>query len=105
MVFVSKGFKLPRGPDEKYRIGYAESEDGIRWERCDALGGIDVSTDGWDSFMVAYPHVVKVHGQLHMFYNGNGFGRTGIGYAIEAESDQLAVATQAISPVVAVKEK
>lgn len=65
-----------------YRIGYAESADGIKWTRMDHLSGIDVSPDGWDSFMVAYPHVVEVSDKLMMFYNGNGFGQSGIGYAV-----------------------
>src|SRR5262249_52407491 len=40
-----------------YRIGYAESADGIRWERRDREAGIDVSETGWDSQMIAYPCV------------------------------------------------
>jgi hypothetical protein len=67
-----------------YRIGYAESTDGIVWQRNDALGGIDVSAAGWDAFMVAYPQVLDIGGALHLFYNGNGFGRSGIGYAVVA---------------------
>jgi len=37
---------------ESYRIGYAESVDGIKWERKDELAGIDVSESGWDSEMI-----------------------------------------------------
>lgn len=91
-------------PMHSYRIGYAESDDGIRWERCDALGGIDISTDGWDSFMVAYPNVVKVAGRLHMFYNGNGFGSSGIGYAIDAEQDHAEGMMKVISSHTKVEE-
>ncbi|RFU47458.1 hypothetical protein [Paraburkholderia sp. DHOC27] len=64
-----------------YRIGYAESSDGIKWERLDDRAGIDVSASGWDSFMVAYPEVFQVKERLYMLYNGNGFGSTGFGYA------------------------
>lgn len=67
---------------DHYRIGYAESEDGLTWERKDSLGGLDVSEDGWDSEMVEYPLVFDHKGTRYMFYNGNGFGKTGIGYAI-----------------------
>jgi hypothetical protein len=64
-----------------YRIGYAESSDGIKWTRMDSLVGIDVSVSGWDSQMIEYPHVI-VHGrQKYMFYNGNGFGASGFGFA------------------------
>jgi hypothetical protein len=64
-----------------YRIGYAESPDGITWYRMDAKAGIDIAAAGWDSFMVAYPEVVTVKDRLYMFYNGNGFGASGFGYA------------------------
>ncbi len=64
-----------------YRIGYAESSDGISWKRLDDRAGIDVSGQGWDAFMLAYPEVVDIDGRKFMFYNGNGFGKSGIGYA------------------------
>jgi hypothetical protein len=67
---------------DRYRIGYAESGDGVAWNRRDALGGLDVSAIGWDSEMVAYPYVFDHHGQRYMFYNGNDYGRTGIGLAM-----------------------
>jgi hypothetical protein len=68
-----------RGPT--YRIGYAESADGLVWERKDDLVGIDVSENGWDSEMVEYACVLDAGGRRHMLYNGNAFGMTGIGHA------------------------
>lgn len=68
-------------PSSAYRIGYAESNNGIDWTRDDGNAGISISDSGWDSFMVAYPDIVKCNGSIYMFYNGNGFGKTGIGYA------------------------
>jgi len=65
-----------------YRIGFAVSANGIDWQRKDEEAGIDISTVGWDSFMLCYPHVIEVKGQLLMFYNGNGFGESGFGYAV-----------------------
>lgn len=65
-----------------YRIGYAESLDGKDWTRLDEQAGIDLSESGWDAGMLAYPHVVTHHGNLYMFYNGNGFGQSGFGYAV-----------------------
>ena len=65
-----------------YRIGYAESKDGIVWTRRDDQVGIDVSTEGWDSEMIEYPQVFDYAGNRYMVYNGNGYGRTGIGLAI-----------------------
>ena len=68
-----------------YRIGYAQSADGIEWTRMDDAVGIDVSDEGWDSEMIAYPFVYSHKGRQYMMYNGNGFGRSGIGYAIRAD--------------------
>lgn len=68
-------------PRRSYRIGYAESLDGVRWERMDHAAGIDVSPEGWDSQMLCYPHVYRRGDGLHMVYNGNGFGASGMGWA------------------------
>jgi hypothetical protein len=69
---------------ESYRIGYAESRDGLHWERKDEEAGIDVSETGWDSGMIEYPFVFDCQGQRYMLYNGNDYGRTGIGLAVWA---------------------
>ena len=37
--------------------------------------------------MQAYPFVFKKDDKLHMFYNGNGFGQSGLGYAIKTYND------------------
>lgn len=65
-----------------YRIGYAESTDGLHWERRDHEAGIDVSESGWDSEMIEYPFVFDHKGERYMLYNGNGYGKTGIGLAV-----------------------
>ena len=67
---------------ETYRIGYAESADGIAWVRKDGDVGIDVSQSGWDSQMVEYPFVFDHAGERYMLYNGNEYGKTGIGLAV-----------------------
>jgi hypothetical protein len=66
---------------ENYRIGYAESADGLTWQRRDAEAGIAPSGVGWDSEMQAYPWVFDTNGKRWMLYNGNGYGQTGIGLA------------------------
>lgn len=63
-----------------YRIGYAESPDGLAWTRHDA--GITLSPEGWDAEAQAYPAVVRHRDRWFMFYNGNAFGRDGVGLAI-----------------------
>ena len=65
-----------------YRIGYAESSDGLSWERKDDEAGIAPSHEGWDSEMICHPCVVDVNAQRYLFYNGNRHGATGFGYAI-----------------------
>lgn len=67
---------------QSYRIGYAESPNGIDWKRMDEQAGIDISTHDWDSEMVAYPYIYDSKDQRIMLYNGNGFGKSGFGYAL-----------------------
>jgi hypothetical protein len=68
-------------PERSYRIKCSYSRDLIDWQRIDDFGlDIDPTSD-WENIMVEYPHVFEFNNKLHMFYNGNGFGKTGIGYA------------------------
>ena len=67
-----------------YRICYAESADGLSWTRKDGESGIDVSAAGWDSEMLAYPYVFPHGRDYYMLYNGNDYGKTGIGLAVLA---------------------
>ena len=62
-------------------IGYAYSKDLKTWIRDDREVGIGLSTEGRDSEMICYPHVVKIDDKIIMFYCGNGFGQAGLGYA------------------------
>ena len=70
---------------ESYRLGYAESHNGLEWTRRDAEAGLPAADRGWDSEMVAYPFVFGHKGTRHMLYNGNGYGRSGIGLAVLEE--------------------
>jgi predicted GH43/DUF377 family glycosyl hydrolase len=72
-------FRLAR--EKAYRIGYASSDDLIKWTRDDAQAGIDVSEHGWDSEMIEYPHIAQIDGKYILFYCGNHFGQEGFGYA------------------------
>ncbi|HEX3148666.1 MAG TPA: hypothetical protein VHR66_11310 [Gemmataceae bacterium] len=71
-----------RSHSRPYRIGYAESRDGLSWERHDDRAGIVASESGWDSEMVCYPAVIDVRGRRLMFFNGNRHGATGFGVAV-----------------------
>jgi len=67
---------------ETYRIGYAESNDGKKWERKDSEIGIDISRSGWDSEMICYPSIFALNTKTFMLYNGNNYGESGFGLAI-----------------------
>ena len=85
MWFCYRGSHDYRDGEDAYRIGCATSTALPQWHRDDELVGIDLSDAGWDSRMMAYPAVVTVNGRALMFYNGNGFGVDGFGYASMVE--------------------
>jgi hypothetical protein len=67
---------------QSYRLGYAESIDGVKWSRKDEDVGISTSEEGWDSVMLCYPYLYEHRGRKYLLYNGNGFGESGFGYAV-----------------------
>jgi hypothetical protein len=67
---------------EAYRIGYAESDDGICWQRRDDEVGIAPSSSDWDSDMIEYPCVFDHEGDRYLLYNGNDYGGSGFGLAV-----------------------
>ena len=72
-----------KDPKIGYRIGYAESFDGVNWKRFKKHIGLDVGKRGdWDSEMIEYSYVFNHNGIKFMFYNGNGYGQNGAGYAV-----------------------
>lgn len=84
IIKEADGYKMYysyRNMDSSYRIGYAESPDGINWERMDESLDLDVSETGWDNEMIEYAYVFDLNGKRHMIYNGNSFGKTGLGLA------------------------
>ena len=71
-----------RSANRGYRIGYAYSWDLINWTRDDESSGISLSSSGWDSTDMHYPHIFEVNGNYCMLYNGNEFGKHGFGLAM-----------------------
>jgi hypothetical protein len=67
---------------DRYRIESAESDDGVTWSRGNELG-LTPGADAWESEMVEYPCVFDWNGRRYMLYNGNDYGRTGVGLAVE----------------------
>ncbi|MEQ8304022.1 MAG: hypothetical protein RIB47_11565 [Cyclobacteriaceae bacterium] len=75
--WLPSNFRITR----KRLIGYAFSTDLMNWVRDDSKVGITLSGNGWDSEMVAYPHVFELDGETYMLYIGNEVGRYGFGLA------------------------
>ncbi len=75
-------FSYRNGSGEKYRIGYAKSDNALTWLLDLDKAGITVSDSGWDSEMIEYPFVFDHTGSRYMLYNGNGYGKTGFGLAV-----------------------
>ena len=76
-------FSYRSGMGEKYRIGYATSEDGEAWVlRLKQQAYLSESLSEWDADMQAYPFVFDHAGARYMLYNGNGYGLTGFGLAM-----------------------
>lgn len=85
VIFEDGIFKMwysVRHITKMYRIGYAESADGITWTRKDDVVGIDVADAGWDAEMVCYPALIDVKGERYLFYNGSNNGINGFGIAL-----------------------
>ena len=70
---------------EQYRIGYAESEDGIAWTRKDSEAGIEPSDSAWEAGAISYPMVFRHKGTLYMLHCGKRYGLTGFGLARQAD--------------------
>jgi hypothetical protein len=77
---VRKDHNYRTNPDASYRIKCVSSTDLWNWQDVDGFGlDIDLNSN-WDNEMVAYPHIFKYEDELQMLYNGNTFGKTGIGH-------------------------
>ena len=70
-----------RSVSKGYRLGYAESKDGISFSRKDEEMEIDVSPEGFDSEMICFGKTFTFEGRTFLFYSGNHYGMGGIGYA------------------------
>ncbi len=71
-----------RFPNQKYKIGYATSSNGLTWTPLLDAAGITPSKTGWDSEMISYPYVFSHKNKIYMLYNGNDFGKSGFGISI-----------------------
>jgi hypothetical protein len=72
-----------RGDTFPYRMGYAESPDGLDWTRMDDSIVFRGAANDWDQAM-AYPTVFDHGGQRYMLYCGNQYSKAGFGVAVLA---------------------
>jgi hypothetical protein len=78
---IRKKTKYRNNIQNSYRIKKSISDDGLNWKKLNNIE-IDVGAeDSWDSDMTCYPFIIQNKKKFIIFYNGNGFGKTGIGYA------------------------
>lgn len=68
-----------RGNATKYRIGFGLIEDNSSMVK--QICTFSTSLSKWESEMVEYPYLVSHGDSVFMFYNGNGYGKSGIGLA------------------------
>ena len=72
-------FSYRGAPPSKYKIGRAFSGDnGETWTHLGEVAGL-ISGEAWDSEMREYPFVFFHEDVPFMLYNGNAYGKTGIG--------------------------
>ena len=81
---VSEGKKISiyfsaRG--KYYKIFKVTSKNGIKFGK--RSNEIIKRSGSWDSKSREYPCVIKINKQMIMFFNGNNFGKTGLGYAVK----------------------
>lgn len=83
IIILNKMLYSIRTFSRGYYIGYAESIDGIHWNRKDNEAGIELSEKGFDDKNISYPYLINLPDSkdVVMFYNGNNCGKTGFGWA------------------------
>lgn len=85
VVRLEQGYRMwysMRTQSLGYRLGYATSPDGLTWTRQDDAKGLEPSEQGWDSEMICYGAEFSTEYGVYIFYNGNDYGRSGVGYAV-----------------------
>jgi hypothetical protein len=75
-------YSIRRRSLDAYRLGYAVSSDGVRWQRRDEDMNLDAGPDRFDGQAIMYSAVIELSGSTYCFYNGNDFGRDGFAVAI-----------------------
>ncbi|MCS6961839.1 MAG: hypothetical protein NZT61_04975 [Deltaproteobacteria bacterium] len=82
-VFISgrKVFAFRDETDNAYRIYCTKTRDFKTWSQPWVVKGLEPEGSGFDSKMSEYPWCFKLKDNIYCVYNGDGFGKTGIGLA------------------------
>ena len=64
-----------------YKIGYATSINGKKWQRQDKLIKFKGSKSSYDKKMMCYPSILNLKNKKIMLYNGNNYGEKGFHFA------------------------
>lgn len=70
-----------------YRIGHSYSKDLVDWKISEFMVPLGEHGD-WDADMQCYPHIFTESDRAYILYNGNDFGKFGIGL-LELDSKEL----------------
>lgn len=76
-------YSVRRRSFRAYRIGWAVSDDGLRFTRRDGEAGLDVTPGSFDDQAIMYAAVTSFRERTYCFYNGNDFGVDGIALAVK----------------------
>lgn len=70
-------FDFRYGGSNGYRLGHALSNDGENWSLDHSI--LPSTFPEWSKDMQCYPNASIINKKLHLFYNGNEFGKYGVG--------------------------
>jgi hypothetical protein len=70
-------FDFRDGGTNGYRLGHAMSANGEDWKLKHSV--LPSTFPDWSRDMQCYPHVTVVDSELYLFFNGNQFGKNGVG--------------------------
>lgn len=80
VIFKNNKFHMWYSYEKKvgsYKIGYAESSNGVNWKRLDSKININFKSN-YEEQMREYPSLISIKNKLYMFYNGDQYGKDGI---------------------------
>lgn len=66
---------------KNYRFGFAYSKDGFNWKRDDNRVHFETGKKSFDNKMICYQFVFEFNKKYYSLYNGNEYGKHGVGLA------------------------